>query len=87
MTHALGVLILHRGKSDILLKTALGYHLNADAYASTFPESEADAKSLSRSETWNRLQARAIISPELAAECSSLMSQHAAEKNARESRT
>lgn len=84
MTHALGVLILHREKSDITLKTALGYHLNADAYASTFPDNPIDERYLNKSETWNRLQARVIISPELAAECSRLMKQHATETNHRE---
>lgn len=61
-----------------LLKIALGYHLNADAYGSTFPDSEADRKALSKSETWNRLKARSLLSETLAAECNHLMKEHAA---------
>ena len=70
---ALGAMLI-----DMLaLKIALGYHINADAYRDTFPDNEADAKQLSRSETWHRLKARSMISDRLAAECGDAMKAHA----------
>jgi len=51
------------------LKSALGYHINADSYASTFPDDEQDEASLRKQETWNRFTARTLIDEKLESEC------------------
>ncbi len=43
------------------LRICVGLHVNADAYADTFPEDAEDAAQLRKSETWHRLSARSVL--------------------------
>lgn len=52
-----------------ILKIAMGMHVNADAYGSTFPDNTDDAKYLKKQETYLRLSARNLISENLSWEC------------------
>lgn len=69
-------MVLVPKEDNAALKIALYHHINADAYASTFPDDESDSKALKKQETWNRLQARTFISDSLEEECSQEFKQH-----------
>jgi len=60
-----------------ILKSALGYHINADAYRDSFPDDEADAASLKKQETWNRLTARSLLTEDMEEDCNRFMKDHA----------
>lgn len=59
-----------------LLKIAMGMHINADAYSSTFPDNTNDGKYLKKQETYLRLSARNLISEELSWECHEAYKKH-----------
>ena len=63
-----------------MLRLALAHHINADAYASLFPDDECDYKTLKKQETWNRLQARKFIDDDLAERCSQAHKEHYSHK-------
>jgi hypothetical protein len=44
---------------------ALGAHIQADAYRSSFPDNDADAEYLRKQETWWRLMARQWLLPQI----------------------
>ena len=52
-----------------LLKVAMGMHINADAYSSTFPDNDEDSKYLKKSETYLRLSARNLLPEDFSWEC------------------
>lgn len=67
-----------------LLKIAMGMHINADAYSSTFPDNNEDAKYLKKSETYLRLSARNLLPEDFAWECHEAYKAYAAPEILRE---
>lgn len=62
------------------LRIALGYFLNGEAYASTFPDNDMDADNLRKCATENRLIASRILTSKDQAESSEAMKRHAADQ-------
>ncbi len=58
------------------LMVALGYFLNAQAYADTFPDDAEDATQLRKDATRNMLTARALLSERDQFECGERMKAH-----------
>jgi len=62
------------------LQLCVGYHQNADAYRSEFPDNEEDAKYLRRNETENRLITRTFINEEIEKKCNEAWQSHTAKE-------
>ena len=64
---------MQREREDAkMISAALGAHIQADAYRSTFPDNDADAQYLKKQETWWRLMAHQWLPSNLSSDCANV---------------